>query len=59
MDDTKHHVEPGAEVLVVDYGGVLATVPPLEDPVREARGALAGGRSLIRALLEERRRGRE
>ena len=56
----KYHIEPGDEVRIVDYGGILAIVPALEDPVREARGALAGGsRSLTRALLEERRRERE
>ena len=58
----KYHIEPGEEVRIVDYGGVLGLVPALRDPVREARGALAvpdSPCSLTRALLAERRRERE
>lgn len=59
----RYHIEPGQEIRIVDYGGVLGLVPALEDPVREGRGILAdrssGGRPLTRALLEERRRERE
>lgn len=52
----KYHIEPGGQVRIVDYGGTLALVPALEDPIREARGMLAGKTSLTRALLAERRR---
>jgi AbrB family looped-hinge helix DNA binding protein len=38
----KHHLHPGTEVQVVDYGGVLALVPK-------------GRKSLRRALLAEHR----
>lgn len=55
----KYHIEPGDEVRIVDYGGILALLPSLQDPVHEARGALAGAGSLTRALLDERRRERE
>jgi AbrB family looped-hinge helix DNA binding protein len=51
----KHNLRPGTEVQVVDYGGVLALVPQLEDPVRQAAGMLKGPRSLRRALLAEHR----
>ena len=54
----KYHIEPGGQIRIVDYGGILGLVPALEDPIREARGALAGKTSLTRALLEERRRER-
>jgi AbrB family looped-hinge helix DNA binding protein len=51
----KHNLRPGTEVQVVDYGGVLALVPKLEDPVQQAAGMLKGPRSLRRALLAEHR----
>ena len=51
----KHNLHPGTEVQVVDYGGVLAIVPKLQDPVREASGLLKGRKSMRRALLAEHR----
>jgi len=51
----KHNLHPGTEVQVVDYGGVLALVPRLDDPVRQAAGMLKGRKSLTRALLTEHR----
>ena len=57
----KHNLGPGTEVQVVDYGGVLALVPKLQDPVQQAAGMFRGRKSLGRALLAEHRteRGRE
>lgn len=55
----RYHIESGQEIGIVDYGGTLALVLPLADPVREARGLLAGETSLTEALLEDRRRDRE
>jgi AbrB family looped-hinge helix DNA binding protein len=52
----KYRLESGGEVQVVDYGGVLSLVPVMSDPVEEGMGALAPGRSLVKALLAERRR---
>jgi len=49
----KHNLLPGTEVQVVDYGGVLALVPKLGDPVQKAAGMLTGSKSLRRALLAE------
>lgn len=51
----KYKLEPGTEVQVVDYGGVLALVPRLADPVRQAAGMLRGRKSLTHALLSEHR----
>ena len=51
----KHDLLPGTEVQVVDYGGVLALVPSLRDPVRQAAGLLKGPKSLRNSLLAERR----
>jgi AbrB family looped-hinge helix DNA binding protein len=49
----KYNLRPGTEVQVVDYGGVLALVPQLADPVRQAAGMLKGRKSLAAALLAE------
>ncbi len=54
----KYNLRPGAEVSVVDYGGVLALVPAMTRPIREAAGMLKGRTSLTRALLSEHRRER-
>jgi AbrB family looped-hinge helix DNA binding protein len=50
----KYHLHPGAEVVIVDYGGVLAIVPAMRDPIKQGRGILKGGTSLTKALVEER-----
>jgi AbrB family looped-hinge helix DNA binding protein len=49
----KYGLTPGAQIRVVDYGGVLALVPLLENPVQEAVGLLKGSSSLTQALLDE------
>jgi AbrB family looped-hinge helix DNA binding protein len=50
----KYELHAGDQVRLVDYGGVLAIIPTMKDPVREARGLLKGQKSLTRALLAER-----
>ncbi len=52
----KYELRPGAQVIFVDYGGVLAIVPALKQPVQEAAGLVKGRRSLAQALKEERTR---
>jgi AbrB family looped-hinge helix DNA binding protein len=54
----KYNLQPGTAVTVVDYGGVLALVPALARPAREAAGLLKGRASLTRSLLAEHRRER-
>lgn len=51
----KYQLEPGTQVHIVDYGGVLAIVPVANMPVEAAAGMLAGGPSLTKSLLAERR----
>ncbi len=36
----KYGLHPGAQVQVVDYGGVLALVPLLEEPIEQVAGML-------------------
>ena len=50
----KYAIEPGDLVQIVDYGGVLAIVPSLKDPIEEGDGILRGEESLGKALLRER-----
>jgi AbrB family looped-hinge helix DNA binding protein len=50
----RYQLNPGTEVQVIDYGGVLAIVPVKENPIEESAGMLAGGgKSLIRALEDD------
>ena len=51
----KYRLQPGAKVRMVDYGGVLAVVPELHDPVAQGYGLLKGPGSLSKALLQEHR----
>jgi AbrB family looped-hinge helix DNA binding protein len=55
----KYGIKPEGRVLIAEINGRIGIVPLLEDPVKEARGALKGGRSLTRALLTERQAERE
>lgn len=52
----KYNLEPGSEVYVVDYGGVLALIPAHENPIEAGAGLLKGETSLTEALLEEHRK---
>ncbi len=54
----KYQLKPGAEVHIVDYGGVLTLIPAKENAVFTAAGMLKGDRSLTSALLEEREKER-
>ncbi len=54
----KYRLRPGAQLNVVDYGGVLALVPALARPIRQAAGMSKGRKSLTRALLVEHHRER-
>jgi AbrB family looped-hinge helix DNA binding protein len=51
----KYKLHPGAQVSVVDYGGVLALVPAMAKPIRQTAGMPKGRTSLTRALLREHR----
>jgi AbrB family looped-hinge helix DNA binding protein len=52
----KYGLKPGANLQVVDYGGVLSIVPGFKDPVKEGAGLLKGGTSLTQAVVEDHRR---
>lgn len=50
----KYGLEAGSTVEIVDGGGKIIIFPTMKDPIKEMRGKLAGGKSLVKALLEER-----
>jgi AbrB family looped-hinge helix DNA binding protein len=52
----KYGLKPGARLQFVDYGGMFALIPAVDDPVGAAAGMLKGGDSLTEALLAEHRR---
>jgi AbrB family looped-hinge helix DNA binding protein len=54
----KYNLLPGTEVVIVDYGGVLAIIPALKNPVKQGRGLLKSLPSLTQDLLQERTRAR-
>lgn len=52
----KYNLEPGADLHVIDYGGVLTLVPASENPIEYGAGMLKGEISLTQMLLEEHRK---
>jgi len=52
----KYGLKPGANLQVVDYGGVMAIVPVLNDPVKQGAGMLKGDDSLTQIVVEEHQR---
>ena len=54
----KYKLKPGAEVIIVDYGGVLSIIPAAQEPIKRARGSLKDLPSLTKELLKERSKDR-
>lgn len=55
----KHGLKPGAEVRLVDYGGVLAIVPVPADPIAAGLGLVKGADSLTAVIVAEHQHERE
>lgn len=51
----KYHIEPGTELQIMEYGGIIYLIPPVDDPVKAAVGSLPSRPSLAGQLLRERR----
>ncbi|MBI4378762.1 MAG: AbrB/MazE/SpoVT family DNA-binding domain-containing protein [Nitrospinae bacterium] len=51
----KYHIEPGSELQILEYEGIIYLIPPVKDPVRAACGILPSKPSLSERLLKERR----
>ena len=52
----KYGLKPGANLQVVDYGGVLVIVPAFKDPVKQGAGMLKGEDSLTQVVVKEHER---
>jgi len=55
----KYDLQSGSTVTLVDYGGVLAIIPALKNPTKQAAGMLQGGASLTKSLLNEHKKERQ
>ncbi|MHB8846686.1 MAG: AbrB/MazE/SpoVT family DNA-binding domain-containing protein [Nitrospirota bacterium] len=51
----KYHIEPGTELKIMEYNGIIYLVPPVADPIKAAQGSLPSRPSLSGQLLRERR----
>ena len=51
----KYRIEPGTEIQIMEYGGIIYLIPPVEDPIKAACGILPSQPSLSKKLIEERR----
>lgn len=51
----KYHIEPGTEMQIMEYGGIIYLIPPVKDPIRAACGLLPSKPSLSERLLRERK----
>lgn len=52
----KYHINPGAELQLLEYGGILHLIPPVTDPIKAAAGFLPRKPSLAKKLLKNRKK---
>jgi len=52
----RYRIEPGTEMQIMEYGGIIYLIPPVEDPIKEACGVLPSKPSLSGRLLKERKK---
>jgi AbrB family looped-hinge helix DNA binding protein len=52
-------IQPGTRISVTQEGSRIVLEPVSEDLVDKTRGMLAGGRSLTKSLLRDRRRAKD
>lgn len=50
----KYNLRAGTKVVIVDYGGVLAIVPAVKDPIKQGKGFLKGASSMATDLKKDR-----
>jgi AbrB family looped-hinge helix DNA binding protein len=48
----KYHIEPGTEMQIMEYGGILCLIPPVENPIKTACGILPSQPSLAKDFSE-------
>ena len=52
----KYRIEPGTELQIMEYGGIVYLIPPVEDPIKAACGILPSKPSLAEKLLRDRKK---
>lgn len=52
----RYHIEPGTEIQIMEYGGIIYLIPPVKDPIHSACGILPSKPSLSENILKERRK---
>jgi AbrB family looped-hinge helix DNA binding protein len=52
----RYRIEPGTEIQIMEYGGIIYLIPPVQDPIKAACGILPLKPSLSEKLLRERRK---
>jgi AbrB family looped-hinge helix DNA binding protein len=52
----RYRIEPGTEMQIMEYGGIIYLIPPVQDPIKAACGILPLKPSLSEKLLRERRK---
>ncbi len=50
----KYHIKAGAELHILEYGGMIHLIPPVTDPIKAAAGCLPKRPSLAKKLLKDR-----
>jgi len=50
----KYHIEPGTKIQLIEYGGIIYIIPPVEDAIEAACGILPSEPSLSEKLLKDR-----
>ena len=51
----RYHIEPGTEIQIMEYGGIIYLIPPVEDPIKSACGILPPKPSPSEKILKERK----
>jgi len=52
----RYRIEPGTRIQIMEYGGIIYLIPPVEDPIGAACGLLPSKPSLSQKLLRERKK---
>jgi len=51
----KYHIAPGTKMQLMEYGGILYLIPPVDNPIKAACGLLPSKPSLATRLLKQRK----
>ena len=51
----RYRIEPGTEMQIMEYGGIIYLIPTVKDPIGAACGILPSKPSLSEKLLKERK----